>query len=993
MKRLTVFTLIAVSMLPACTNDALQEKAANQNYSFTARTDAGIKTRTCLGEVLSNETYPLLWEKGDRIIIAPSGKPATSYYETQEQGCDVAEFRLISGLEGNEMPPENTALTALYPADAYKFTDGKHTINIPENQTYRKNNISSGTMPMIAGATSRELSFRNVCGILRLRLNTLEQDIRLSSIKVAADKGLAGPIATFEGTDVTWNNPDSETGRGITLSCDGVALSPGPEDFYIVLPPGNYSGFKIQLETEGPDKKTYRMDEVLEIERSAITTVNLDLAQFHGGSMEDVTDGDKHHALTELGYGLECEEKSIYVFKEGGSGSTLVKSYVGASYSDGQSSMKSLPWTATFSTDDGATWDSTVPEMFTEFTTHGDGDIAGDLLQYSISPSNIDRVCLVKLKQDDSGKEKDLRIAQYTNVLVLTYDTFKADERHNVCYSKDHALLSVIYEDGTEEFVPEKYDNIRVGHVFPEPGRHVVKLRLSNTTTTLDNMFSIAYWAAEEYLTTADFSHTDLSGITNMESMFQNCKHLETCVFGEVNSPELKNIKNMFKYCYALRSVDIASLQTDKVTDMSSLFFNCSSLERLDLTGFMTNSVTDMSNMFYSCRKLETLDLSSFDTSNVTNMNSMFCSCNSLKDIDLTSFNTVKAKDMGGIFQICESLESLDLRNFNTSNTENMGGMFARCTKLESIDLSSFNTANCTQMASMFNECKNLKNLDLRHFSTDKVGSMERMFNNCSSLTELDLSSFHTQAVKSMGYMFENCTSLAALDLANFSAQSLTMARSMFENCSSLKSITLNDFNAPNLTNAYMMFYRCEAESISIANFSCADDGNLYGMFQDCSSMKTLTLKNFDASKAGSLEYFLCGCRALEHLDLSEFYTDNVKNMGSMFMNCSSLKHIDLSGMRTSNVTNMSLMFSGSAVSELDLSNFDTSNVTQMYSMFEYCKELHTVRMNMTAMNAELHVDRMFSQTQKAGCLYAKDGIVDSRIREKLPQDWTIEAF
>ncbi len=995
MKRLTVFTLIAVSMLPACTNEALQEKSANHNYSFTARTDAGIKTRTCLGEVLSNETYPLLWEKGDRIIIAPSGKPATSYYETQSQDNDVAEFRFISGLEGNEMPPENTALTALYPADAYKFTDGKHTINIPENQIYRKNNISSGTMPMIAGATSRELSFRNVCGILRLRLNTLEQDIRLSSIKVAADKGLAGPIATFEGTDVTWNNPDSETGHGITLSCDGVALSPEPEDFYIVLPPGNYSGFKIQLETGSPtgSRRIYRMNEVLNIERSAITTVNLDLAQFHGGSMEDVTDGDKHHALTELGYRLECGEKSIYVFEEGGSGSTLVKSYVGASYSDGQSSMKSLPWTATFSTDDGATWDSTVPEMFTEFTTHGDGDIAGDLLQYSISPSNIDRVCLVKLKQDDSGKEKDLRIAQYTNVLVLTYDTFKADERHNVCYSKDHALLSVIYEDGTEEFVPEKYDNIRMSHVFPEPGRHVVKLRLSNTATTLDNMFSIAYWAAEEYLTTADFSHTDLSGITNMESMFQNCKHLETCVFGEVNTPELKNIKNMFKYCYALRSVDIASLQTDKVTDMSSLFFNCSSLERLDLTGFMTNSVTDMSNMFYSCRKLETLDLSSFDTSNVTNMNSMFCSCNSLKDIDLTSFNTVKAKDMGGIFQICESLKSLDLRNFNTSNTENMGGIFARCTKLESIDLSSFNTANCTQMASMFNDCKNLKNLDLRHFSTDKVGSMERMFNNCSSLTELDLSSFHTQAVKSMGYMFENCTSLAALDLANFSAQSLEMARSMFDNCTSLKNITLNDFNAPNLTNAYMMFYRCEAESISITNFSCADDGYLYGMFYGCSSMKTLTLKDFDASKAGSLEYFLCGCRALEYLDLSEFYTDNVKNMSSMFMNCSSLKHIDLSGMRTSNVTNMSLMFSGSAVSELDLSNFDTSNVTQMYSMFEYCKELHAIRMNMTAMNAELHVDRMFSQTQKAGCLYAKDGIVDSRIREKLPQNWTIEAF
>lgn len=995
MKRLTVFTLIAVSMLPACTNGALQEKAANQNYSFTARTDAGIKTRTCLGEVLSNETYPLLWEKGDRIITAPSGKPATSYYETQEQGCDVAEFRFISGLEGNEMPPENTALTALYPADAYKFTDGKHTIHIPENQTYRKNNINSGTMPMIAGATSRELSFRNVCGILRLRLNTLEQDIRLSSIKVAADKGLAGPIATFEGTDVTWNNPDGETGRGITLSCDGVALSPEPEDFYIVLPPGKYTGFTIQLETGSPtgSRRIYRMNEVLDIERSAITTVNLDLAQFYGGSMEDVTDGDKHHALTELGYGLECKESSICVFKEGGSGSTLVKSYVGVSYSDGQSSMKSLPWTATFSTDDGATWDSTAPEMFTEFTTHGDGDIAGDLLHYSISPSDIDRVCLVRLKQNDGGKEKDIRIAQYRNVLVLTFDTFKTDESRDVCFSQKHNVLSVIYEDGTEEIVPETYNIVRVGHKFPEPGRHVVKLRLSNTATSLDNMFSIDSWSTQKSLTTVDFSHTDLSRITNMESIFQNCKNLETCQFGDVKSPELKNIKNMFKDCSSLKSVDFASLQTDNVTDMSYLFYGCSSLERLDMTRFMTNAATDMNNMFNNCKKLETLDLSGFDTSNVTDMSCMFFSCKALREIDLTSFNTIKVKNMGAMFSQCDNLKSLDLRNFNTYNTEHMGVMFANCTKLESIDLSSFDTANCTQM--------------------------ERMFNNCGSLTELDLSSFHTPAVKSMGYMFEKCTALATLDLTNFSAQSLEMAKSMFENCKSLKSITLNDFNAPNLKNASHMFYKCEAESISITNFSCADNGNLYGMFDDCWSLKTLELKNFDASKAGSLEYFLCNCGKLENLDFSEFYTDNVKNMHSMFMNCISLKHIDLSGMRTSNATNMSSMFSGSAVLELDLSNFDTCNVTDMSSMFGYCKEikeidlsncslknvtdvssmfdicdeLDTVRMNMTEMNEELNTYRMFARTKFQGTFYAKDGIVDSRIREKLPQDWVIEAF
>ena len=72
-----------------------------------------------------------------------------------------------------------------------------------------------------------------------------------------------------------------------------------------------------------------------------------------------------------------------------------------------------------------------------------------------------------------------------------------------------------------------------------------------------------------------------------------------------------------------------------KVTNMESMFNKCSGLTSLDLRSFNTSNVTRMGGMFDGCRGLTSLDLSGWDTSKVTNMTNMFKGCKVLNEIKM----------------------------------------------------------------------------------------------------------------------------------------------------------------------------------------------------------------------------------------------------------------------------------------------------------------------------------------------------------------------
>ena len=256
-------------------------------------------------------------------------------------------------------------------------------------------------------------------------------------------------------------------------------------------------------------------------------------------------------------------------------------------------------------------------------------------------------------------------------------------------------------------------------------------------------------------------------------------------------SYDSNNDKNNGIVPYSTIEASFKGSNTSNVTNMESMFNECRGLTSLDVSNFDTSNVTNMGNMFNRCGKLTSLDVSNFVTSKVTKMNGMFRGCIGLKSLNVNNFDTSNVTNMSSMFDGCSGLTSLDVSNFDTSNVTRIG-MFGGCSGLKSLDLSNFVTNNVTSMAGMFSDCSGLTSLDLRNFNTSNVTDMSLMFGRCTSLTSLDLRNFNTSNVTNMGYMFSDCSGLTSLDLSGWDTSKVTTPmHNMFMGCNALKTIRM----------------------------------------------------------------------------------------------------------------------------------------------------------------------------------------------------------
>ncbi len=141
-------------------------------------------------------------------------------------------------------------------------------------------------------------------------------------------------------------------------------------------------------------------------------------------------------------------------------------------------------------------------------------------------------------------------------------------------------------------------------------------------------------------------------------------------------------------------------LNTSEVTNMNSMFASCSHLQSVDLSHFNTSKVTDMRNMFYNCASLWDIDVSSFDTSKVTDMNSMFASCKHITSIDLSSFDVTSLVESGRMFQDDSWLKTIYVDGIDTQWTAKEPEeykwflMFSGCTQLVGGTGTAYNSSN-----------------------------------------------------------------------------------------------------------------------------------------------------------------------------------------------------------------------------------------------------------------------------------------------------------
>ena len=331
---------------------------------------------------------------------------------------------------------------------------------------------------------------------------------------------------------------------------------------------------------------------------------------------------------------------------------------------------------------------------------------------------------------------------------------------------------------------------------------------------------------------------------TSCAKWFNKCVNLETITGIEnLNTEKVTNMNSMFTDCKKLSALDVSHFNTKLVKDMSGLFTRCHLLTTLDVSKFDTQNATNMYNMFNECKNLTILDLSNFDTQKVTSMGNMFVNCYKLTTIYAsdkfvtTALLDGKDKDM---FKNCAKLKGTIEFDSNETGKKhaNLEGYFTSKVAEESYAVfkdgtltfkhdgakpadayalntgenapawatdykdqiktvvfeASFANARPTSCCSWFKNQKLLTKIEgIENLNTENVKTMSSMFTSCFTLKTVDVSHFNTQNLTSMYNMFASCTSLTTIDLSNFDTKEVTTMTQLFINCKNLTTIYASD--------------------------------------------------------------------------------------------------------------------------------------------------------------------------------------------------------
>lgn len=400
------------------------------------------------------------------------------------------------------------------------------------------------------------------------------------------------------------------------------------------------------------------------------------------------------------------------------------------------------------------------------------------------------------------------------------------------------------------------------------------------TSEDLSHLFG----GRKDSLYAVDGSGLDVSGVTNMNGLFNLCSSLQWLDIGNWDVSNVTDMNDMFAYCENLTELDVGNWVTSSLTDMSYMFYGCHSLKKLDVSNWDTSCVTDMSVAFFECNSIEELNIGNWDTSNVTDMSRVFYGCSSIVELDVSGWSTDKVTNMYGMFAGCEQVSTLDVSNFVTDAVTDIKFMFYNCENVDELDVSGWKTSLVTSMNSTFSGCSGLEELDISSFDTTNVSDMSFMFAFCNNLTSLDVSRWDTTSVEDMSYLFTGCEKVTELDVSGWNTALVTSMNSIFNGCSGLEELDVGSWSTANVID---------------------------------------------------MRYMFSYCNNLTKLDVSAWTTDNVTDMRLMFSNCENLSVLDVSHWNVKSVTSMKSMFwYCTNLTQLDISGWDLTNVDTTYMFF-----------------------------------------------------------
>lgn len=261
---MNIFTLSSLAAFSACE----VEEASNENVATTLYADIEREgaTKTYLSGPESG-FYGTLWSNGDEIGVYSGSSTADPFKLTDGEDSNSGKFA------GSTRTGDKTAV---YPYSICgKLSGSAISVTLPEKQTYRSGNISSGAYPMVATGDDSNLRFKNLCSVLKI---SITGNVTVNSIVFSAND--ESVKSSGEATiTVDAQNPklvmSANANGSVELVCPSVILSDNPTDFYIVVPSQEYSsGFSLAIDTD-KGNMVRATDNDITLKRSELYRINL----------------------------------------------------------------------------------------------------------------------------------------------------------------------------------------------------------------------------------------------------------------------------------------------------------------------------------------------------------------------------------------------------------------------------------------------------------------------------------------------------------------------------------------------------------------------------------------------------------------------------------------------------------------------------------------------------------------------------------------------
>lgn len=246
---------VAGALLLAACQKPENETPPREKVTLTAVAE---QTRTSLG---SDDA--VLWSIDDAFLLFGDSGAEEMFTLTEGAGTATASF------EG--YLPEGESFFAAYPADLYAGIDnGWMVMQLPQEQTYVSGTFAERINPMVASAAGdfTQLNFRNVCGILELRITG---EGTLASVALSSSQAMSGQIFVPMWTEGVPEVAVSK--QGVKMTGINEPLSAEPLSLYFVVPAGTYESLSVVMTDASGAVVVKTATDLVTIERGAITPV------------------------------------------------------------------------------------------------------------------------------------------------------------------------------------------------------------------------------------------------------------------------------------------------------------------------------------------------------------------------------------------------------------------------------------------------------------------------------------------------------------------------------------------------------------------------------------------------------------------------------------------------------------------------------------------------------------------------------------------------